>query len=95
MLLSYLTPEFVVGILVVLLTWRLSSHTHKTLSRHKEHEARQDACIKILTDQLDKAIKLLSKYPCITKRNGIWLTQVKSEGSEPPDPVACVHKEDD
>ena len=93
MLLSHVSPELAVGVLLFMLTWRASSNINKTIADHQAQEKRQNDLIELLGKQQCKIISVINASPCITKENGLWLANVKKNGGSPPDKIRCLFQE--
>ena len=93
MLLSHVSPELAVGVLLLILTWRASSNINKTIADHQAQEKRQNDLLELLGKQQCKIITIINASPCITKENGLWLANVNKNGGSQPDRVKCMYHE--
>lgn len=94
---SILSKELIAGLGILAVTLRasykmirVSNNINNIVDSHKRQEKRQDDMIEALSKQQLKLIAIINSSPCISKRNGLWLQDIRRNGGAPPDEVICI-----
>lgn len=85
------TPELIATIVLVCLCVWVVVRVNSALTKAYTCEEAQTRGIAELKKQQSKIEHIISNSPCISKTNGIWLTDVTRNGGQPPEPIICQY----